>query len=65
MLLALTVMWGSALFSTELALVSVSPSAVVAGRLLIALGVLGVVVAFSQVDQWRRPLLTFFRQRGC
>lgn len=46
MLLALTVMWGSAFFFTKLALASVSPSAVVAGRLLIALGVLGAVIAF-------------------
>ena len=46
MLLALTVMWGSAFYFTELALASVSPTTVVAGRLLIALGVLGVFIVF-------------------
>ena len=45
MLLALTVMWGSAFFFTKLALASVSSSVVVAGGLLIALGVLGAVIA--------------------
>ena len=46
MLLALTVMWGSAFFFTKLAVASFSPSAVVAGRLLIALIVLGAITAY-------------------
>ncbi len=46
MLLALTVMWGSAFSFTKLAVASFSPSVVVAGRLVIALMVLGGVITF-------------------
>ena len=53
MLLALTVMWGSAFLMTKVAVESLPPSLVVAGRMLVASAVLLVLAVF-----WLRRLQT-------